>query len=79
MMVIEQWIGKDVEGISFPNLRMYPVICLERLNKTTKKLKKNRLSLGKDLNSGTPEYQTRVLTTRPWTLVEAEQMFRFWI
>jgi hypothetical protein len=50
---------------SCPDLRYYPVICLEGLRKTTKNLSQDRRSLGRDLNPGPPEYEAGVLTTRP--------------
>jgi hypothetical protein len=50
---------------SWPNLRLFPIICLGELSKTTKNLNQNRQSPDRDLNPGPPEYEAVVLTTRP--------------
>jgi hypothetical protein len=47
---------------SWPNLRYYLDICLERLWKSMKNLRHDRWSSGQDLNPGPPEYKG-VLTT----------------
>jgi hypothetical protein len=46
-------------------LRFYPGIRVERLVKTMKNLREDSRSLGRDLNSGPPEYEAGVLTTQP--------------
>jgi hypothetical protein len=51
--------------LSWPNLRYYPAICLEGLKKTMKTLSQDKRSSGRDLESGPPEYEAGVLTTRP--------------
>jgi hypothetical protein len=57
---------KDFEGSGRGLiLRFYPDIRLGRLGKTTKRLSQNCRSLGRDSNSGLPEYEARVSTTRP--------------
>jgi hypothetical protein len=48
---------------SWPNLRSYLGICLERLRKT-KDLNIDRRSPFRDLNPGPSEYESGVLTTR---------------
>jgi hypothetical protein len=60
------WIGRDVEGKgSWPYLRHYPGTCLEGLRKTTKDLRQDNRSSGRDLNQGPPESEAGVLTTEP--------------
>jgi hypothetical protein len=44
-------------------LRFYPGIRVERLVKTMKNLREDSRSLGRDFNSGPPEYEAGVLTT----------------
>jgi hypothetical protein len=46
-----------------PNLRYYPGIFLEGLRKTTKNLRQDSQSQGRDLNMGPTEYEAGVLTT----------------
>jgi hypothetical protein len=51
---------------SGPNLRHFPGICLEVPMRIMKKLSESyRLSSGRNLSSGPPEYEAGVLTTRP--------------
>jgi hypothetical protein len=50
---------------SWPNLRLYPRICLEGLRKTTKNLSQDSRYPGRDLKPGPPEYEAGALTTRP--------------
>jgi hypothetical protein len=50
---------------SWPDLRYYPVFCLEVLKKTTKNLGQNCQYRSRDLNPGPPEYETGMLTTQP--------------
>jgi hypothetical protein len=47
------------------NLRYNPGIFLEELGKNTKSLAHDSPSPGRDLNPGPPEYEARVLSTRP--------------
>jgi hypothetical protein len=51
----------DWEGFGrkrlWPNLRYYLSICLEGLIKTTKNLRPDSRSPGRDLNPGPPEYE----------------------
>jgi hypothetical protein len=49
--------------LSWPNLRCYAGICLEKLRKTTINVSQHSRSLGKDFNPGLPAYDTWVLTT----------------
>jgi hypothetical protein len=48
---------------SWPNLRYYPGICLEGLSKMMRNISQDSRSPERDLNSGSPEYEARVLTT----------------
>jgi hypothetical protein len=50
---------------SWTNLRYYPGISLEGLRKTTNKPPLGSRSSGRDLNTGPPEYDAGMLTTRP--------------
>jgi hypothetical protein len=50
---------------SWPNLRYYSGIYFERLSKTTRNLRQDSQSPGRDFNPGPPENETRILTTRP--------------
>jgi hypothetical protein len=45
--------------------KILPGIRLEQLRKTTKNLSQDRRSAGRDLNPGAPEYEARLLATRP--------------
>jgi hypothetical protein len=58
---------------SWPNLRYYPGICLEGLRKATKNFSQDSRSPGRDLNSGPPEYEAGMLTTRPRCTVRTWQ------
>jgi hypothetical protein len=57
--------------------RYYPGICLGSLRKTTKTLSHNSRSPGWYLNPGPPEYEARVLTTRPRRLVKGVEDIGF--
>jgi hypothetical protein len=48
---------------SWPDLRYNPGIFLEELRKATRNFSQDSRSLGRDLNTGSPEYVTGVLTT----------------
>jgi hypothetical protein len=50
---------------SCPHLWYYPGIGMDGLRKTTKLLSQNSWFLGRDFNTGPPEYEAGVLTTRP--------------
>jgi hypothetical protein len=54
-------MNNELESIgrkqSWPNLRYYPGICVEKLRKTIKNLSQDSWSLSRDLNSGLPEYK----------------------
>jgi hypothetical protein len=50
---------------SWPNLRYYPGILLERLRKTTKTLSQDSWFPVCDLKPRFPEYERGVLTTHP--------------
>jgi hypothetical protein len=50
---------------SWPNLRYYVGIRLDRVSETTKNLNQHSLSLGRVLNPEPPEYEAEVLTARP--------------
>jgi hypothetical protein len=58
------WKGCGRKG-SWSNLRWYPFSCLEELRKAARNLSQSIRSLGRDLNSGPPEYEAGVLTTQP--------------
>jgi hypothetical protein len=51
-------------------LRCYPSICLGELRNGTRDLTEDSRSADPDLNLGPPEYEARVLTTRPRYLVK---------
>jgi hypothetical protein len=51
--------------LSWPNLRYYPDIRVERLKKTTKYLREDSWFRGQYLNPKPPEYKEGLLTTRP--------------
>jgi hypothetical protein len=60
------WTGKDLEGSGgCLILRYYPGIRLEGLRETTRNLCQDCRSPIRDLNSRTPEYEARVLISRP--------------
>jgi hypothetical protein len=50
---------------SWPNFKVYPGICPERLGETTNNHSHDSRSVGRNLNPGPPEYKAGVLTTRP--------------
>jgi hypothetical protein len=54
--------------LSWPDLRLYPGICLEGPRKTTKNLSHDSRSPGRDLNRRPSEYEG-VLTSRPRRLL----------
>jgi hypothetical protein len=55
------WRGRGRRR-SWPNKWYYPSICLEGLRKPTKSLSQDRRSLGRDLNTGHPEYEAGAST-----------------
>jgi hypothetical protein len=57
-----EWIWKEA-AVAYV-LSSYPRIRLEGLRKTMKNLSQDSRSRGRDLNTGLPEYEAGVLTTR---------------
>jgi hypothetical protein len=53
---------------SWPNLRYYVGIRLDRVSETTKTLNQHSLSLGRVLNPEPPEYEAEVLNHSTTTL-----------
>jgi hypothetical protein len=65
-VVSDWWTGKSFGSKrSRPNLRRYSRIRLEGLRNTTKNISQDSWSPGRDLNPEPPEYEARVLATRP--------------
>jgi hypothetical protein len=60
---------------SWLNLRFYPSIYLETLQKTMKNLCQVTQSLGQNLNLGPSKYKARLLTTLPQHLVMVHKFF----
>jgi hypothetical protein len=57
-----KWCGRKR---SWPNIKYYPGIFLEKLRKTTKDLSQDMRSTDRDLNPGSVKYEAGVLTTEP--------------
>lgn len=59
-----EWRERYIRKWSCPMLRYYTGICLERPRKAIKRLSQDNQFPSRDLNPVSPEYETRVLTTR---------------
>jgi hypothetical protein len=66
-MAISEWrIGKDLEGSGSGLVLSYCAeIRLEEMKNATNNFIQYSLSEGRNFNPGAPEYEARVLTTRP--------------
>jgi hypothetical protein len=64
-MLICKGFGRRWSCPYFKEIARKFAICLEGLKKTMKNLSLNSRSPGRDLNTGPPEYEIWVLTTRP--------------
>jgi hypothetical protein len=63
----------------WPNVRHYTGILLERLRKATNKLSQDRLSPGRDLNTGLPEYEVRTFFSICGWHTHMKEEFNFYI